>query len=363
LEGLRAATDTDKELQTANADLKARIKDLTSARSAVGSSTTSDAAAGRAQPAAPPTTSADRRAIAIATVFALAAPFVLFGFGATFRVMGWSFFTFSRAAETGLIMAGVFVLAVAAVCVGWRRATLGGVESALYWLGCGVAWTIAAGALFYCMRWTVLGSSYYGESGVLFGCLCALASAAIMIRRRKEPLAGAEVALYWFGCALAIAAALAVLVHTAGWRDPSLFLVSAVAVIVTAAIVVWRRWAVLEGGEMALYWGGSSLAVAVAAAALSDRLGWYITYGVASCLVLASGTILIRRRKTPLGAVEAAIYWFGLSVAGAVLTALVLHQLRIIAFHSPASFGLGLAVVVLSGAAVVVLRRRRTAKA
>jgi hypothetical protein len=209
-----------------------------------------------------------------------------------------------------------------------------------------------------------------GATGLLFGSLCALASVPIAIRWRKQALAGTDIALYWIGCALAVAGSVFALSASAGWTifgsyywASTAFFVSAAAAIITAAIVVGRRWRVIEPVETALYWGGTSIAVAVATPALLYGLGFglYFAHPVTALLVLASGVLLVRRRRGLLGTREIAIYWLGMSLAAAVL---VTYFLSLMGSGAPPDSAAGMLVmlVITLGIGVVAWFRRRRAK-
>jgi len=342
---LAAARDEVHTLEAANDELQTKIKALQAAppRSSSGPPAWMVKAGALPDQAAPVdkgshAKSSDRRAIAIAAVFALAVPFVLFGFAVMFEVGGWSFLGLYEAVPSGVVAAGLLIPTVAIVYNLRRHDPLGSTEFALYWLGCAIAFAAAACALFQGMRWGMLAPGGYGESGLLFGSLCVLAFAPIAIRWRKQPLAGADIALYWIGCALAVAASVFALSASAEWTifGPygwvvTAFFASAAAAIITGAIVVWRRWAVIDHVEAALYWCGTSLAVAVATPALLDGMGFglYVAHPLAALLVLASGALLVRRRQGLLGTAEVAIYGLGMSLATAVLITYLLYLMGI----------------------------------
>jgi hypothetical protein len=319
-------------------------------------------------------TVADRHAVAIAAAFAIAVPFVLIGFAILFETMGWSFFGLYDGLASAILVAGPLILTVALIRIRLRRAPLAGIEIALYWLGCAVALVVATSGLTLGMHWSVSSPSRYAETGLLFASLGALASAPLLIRRHKQPLAGTEIAIYWFGCALAIAVivclANAVFFEWSafadfGWGPTSLF-AGAVAAIITAITMVHRRRLVLEGNEIAFYWMGTSLALAVAIPALFSGMHWdfSVSFPVVGLLVLVSGIPLVRRRKPPLGVAETAIYWLGLPAAAAVLMVFVLSVLGSgIRSESLPGLLLVLLIAPVMGFVAWLYRRRRAAKA
>jgi len=286
---------------------------------------------------------ADRWPVALAFAFVVAVWAFMLGFANT-------------QARPGLIAAGTVLLAIAALQVLRRRAVLGGSEIALYWLGCGIAMALSA--------FTLVDR----HAGALIASLIALTSAAAIVARwRKGRLGGVEIALYWLGCSVAAATATVILIEWAGAEGfavgPAGGFWGAAMTVLFALIIIYRRRAVLEGTEVALYWAGCSVALFVAAAALMIPMFAWTGSSlilIAPLIALVSAAVLIRRRRTRLGGIELFIYWLGCAIATAGLIAPAFYAL---------GFGVGpgllvaLAAGVVSGVIIVVRRRSAARKA
>lgn len=299
--------------------------------------------------AAPPTQAtlptADRRAIGLAVAFVLAVPFLLL-FG-----------------ESGLLAAALAIGAYTFFRVCRRAASITGVEIALYWFGCAFAVTVALAAFFYARTGDIRTGTL---PGLLIGCLGTLVSALWLAGRRKTPLSGAEIAIYWLGCSLAVAGAIFMLSASYDWswlgpyaEGPTPPLVSAVTMMAAVAFIAcWRR-ARLERLEFALYWFACSVAIGVALPVIFYTFGRenkHISLGLAFAALstLVSGAILIRHSMV-LEDAEAAIYGLGASLAVALLFGPILGVLS----TSVIGWFAGVAAFVATGVAIYIWYRRQ----
>ena len=141
----------------------------------------------------------------------------------------------------------------------WRE--LRGTELALYWLGCAVAFTVLLGVIFMenNIRWFGMHDEV---SGFFFGSLVALGSGLYLTWKRWREVTGVELALYWLGCAVAFIFLSAVLfdewdIDWFGMDDDlsGAFFGSLVA-LGSGLYLTWKRWREVTGVELALYWHG-----------------------------------------------------------------------------------------------------------
>jgi hypothetical protein len=172
-------------------------------------------------------------------------------------------------------IAMVIVMGIAALLPYWRRATVGGTELALYWLGCVLAMAIVI------YEWMTLWSPEFllnielmfgleikpsfeliSASALVAILLVAVCSAAVLAYRRRAVLGGVELALYWLGCSTLIWLAIGNLFQVAQPNDKGSFsngyLIGALIVTCVAAVLAYWRRAALSRSELWIY----SLAIA-----------------------------------------------------------------------------------------------------
>ncbi len=164
---------------------------------------------------------------------------------------------------TGLLLTMFLVTAFAILQL--RREGTTGHETALYWLGCGIAGVAALTALAYGVNPTSRSS---GPVGLEIGSLLALLSGGVVAGRRGGKLSGVEIALFWVGASLALAGAVFALILLTGssWFGPyeqasTGFFAAAAVVLLSGMVMLYRRRAVLRTVDGAIYWAGCSLAL------------------------------------------------------------------------------------------------------
>jgi hypothetical protein len=204
---------------------------------------------------------------------------------------------------------GIVFVAYAALRLHQRRVLVTGFELALYWVGCVIAIACALAAIFYESSGSIVGSA----TGFLLGAMVAAASAVAIKRRwRSQPMSGPEFAVYWLGCLLLAAAAFFTFVVATNW---SLF--------------------------------GSYR---------SAPTGLFLAGGIALLCVLA--VALVRRAK--LNDAEIALYWLGGSVAVAFGLPGFSYGIAQSSGDRPVFIGLAVAAAVsFAAAADLIFRRRR----
>lgn len=183
---------------------------------------------------------------------------------------------------------------------------------------------LLSGVLFRSNSWSFLGSGADVEfqSGLIAGGLLVVGLGLLLARRRAQALTGNELALYWFGAALALTLLFAVIFATLDWdffghrgtssTNPyedsqviSGLLIWSLIVVSSAVFLVWRRRSILTGRELAIYWFGTALIVGLVLGAVLWALGGTLSYGwwVGALLAFVSGVILRlwwqRRKAAP----------------------------------------------------------------
>jgi len=162
----------------------------------------------------------------------------------------------------------VIAMGTAALLAYRRRALAGGTELALYWLGCVLAmaivtyeWILHNMPLWW-FEWfgvearlpTVELTSASALVPILLVTVC---SAAVLAYRRRAVLGGVELALYWLGCSTLILLAIGNLFQAAQPNDKASFgngyLTGALIVICVAAVLAYRRRAALSRSELWIY--------------------------------------------------------------------------------------------------------------
>jgi hypothetical protein len=204
----------------------------------------------------------DRRPIIEALAFLFALPFVYMAAGALFAGLLHS------TPQTPFLVAGVVIVAYAALRLRQRRALIAGFELALYWVGCAFAIAGGLAAIFYASSGSIRGPA----TGFLLGAALSAASAVAIKRRwHSQPMSGPEFAVYWLGCLSLAAAAFFTFVVATNWSlfgsyrsaPTGFFLAGGIALLCVLAVALVRR-AKLDDAEIALYWLGGSVAVAFA---------------------------------------------------------------------------------------------------
>jgi MFS family permease len=212
------------------------------------------------------------------------------------------------APQSAFIGAGIVIVAYAALRLRQRTALVTGFELALYWVGCAIAIAGALAAIFYASSGSIHGLA----TGLLLGAVLAAASAVAIKRRwRSQPMSGPEFAVYWLGC-LSLAAAA--------------FFTFVVAL------------------HLSLFAGYRSV-----------QTGLFLAGGVALLGVLAVAYM----RRARLDDAELALYWLGGSVAAAFALPGFWYGIEEYATDRHAFIGLAVAAAVsLAAAAVLIFRRR-----
>jgi hypothetical protein len=306
----------------------------------------------------------ERRQNIEALAFLFALPFVYMGALALFTIL-----LHSRP-QSAFSVAGIVIVAYAALRLRQRGALVTGFELALYWLGCAVAVAGALAAIFYASS----GSIYESATGVLLGAVLAVASAVDIKRRsHNQPVSGPEFAVYWLGCLSLAAAAVFAFVVAMNWSlfssyrslQTGLFLAGSIALLCVLAVAYVRR-ARLDDAEIALYWLGGSVAAAFALPGFwygieeypTDRHA-FIGLAVAAAVSLAAAAVLIFRRRMRLTDAEMAVYFIGAPVTAAYLVGGAVGE----TFDSaPGALFAGVVALVIfwGGLAVYVWRFRRS---
>lgn len=279
---------------------------------------------------APALARSDSRPILLAVALVCAVPFLLIGCGVLFSDMGIRLLSSYDRGNSGVIAAALITWTGAILLLRRRGSEVTGVEVALFWLACAAATAPALAAF------TAVNSRI--QPGLLLGCLLAVVSGLIQIVRRMSRSSGVEFAIYYLGCLLAGGIAIVVSFHENGWSwfgpyryDQTGMFVAATLALAAVLFMAYRRGALLDGVERALYWVGSSIAGAWGLGSLFYGLGSgsdipaFAGMATAAVLSLAAEFVLIRREQ--LGGVERLIYFLGGSLAGLFLLGLLLTAL------------------------------------
>jgi hypothetical protein len=161
-------------------------------------------------------------------------------------------------------------MGIAALLAYRRRALVGGTELALYWLGCVLAMAIVTYEwMLYSMSLSLWWFEWFGSearspsfeltsaSALVAILLVAVCSAAVLAYRRRAVLGGVELALYWLGCSTLITLAIGNLFQAVQPNDKGSFgngyLIGTLIVFCVVAVLAYWRRAALSRSELWIY--------------------------------------------------------------------------------------------------------------
>jgi hypothetical protein len=253
---------------------------------------------------------------------------------------------------------------------GRRNAAARGVEHALYWLESGVVLLVLLGFL---SGGSNLGA--FASVGLLLGAAAMLGSGVWLIRSHWDSSAGAQIAVYWLGSAIAAVTLLGFLFEVAdlSWissipqsRRDTGFFTGIVLAVTTAGTLGMVRRRVLTAAEVGCYWLLPSaaaclfLTVALSGIAEPDGKAILVITLISALVALLSGLVLAAFRWRDAGPAELAVYWVGFGCC----VGSFLNTLGDIAPFFDGRPGIMLGMLFVIGAltaALLLLRRHRPA--
>jgi hypothetical protein len=159
--------------------------------------------------------------IIVASAFALASLPIAIAMVILFRKMQWTFSPSDLGQSLlGLLTGAVLTVVSALATAHWRGAALSGAEIALYWIGSAIPIGFTVGFLSHSIKWSWFSQNdndHIFASAWLTATLLTVVSALAMADQRREKLTGAEIALYWLGSVIPIAITSEILFYVMNW--------------------------------------------------------------------------------------------------------------------------------------------------